>query len=281
MRRLFSHAPLGLLHALGGFLGWCAFLFSPSYRRRFIANAALGGYRFSEVAAAVGHAGRMVAELPRMWWGPAPRWTWNDGGCIEAAYAAGRGILFLTPHMGGFELSPQALAADYGASHGPMTVLYRPARQPWLARLMATARSRPFLLAVPTTLSGVRGLLRALRRGEAVGLLPDQVPPEGMGVWVPFFGQPAYTMTRAARLAQQSGATVLLAWTERLPWGRGFVVHVKARPDPLPDDLAAATAALNTDMEDMIRLRPDQYLWGYARYKKPRALAPSPEAAAP
>lgn len=271
-----SRAPLSLLHAVGALLGWCAFMLSPGYRRRFVANAALAGYRFTEVRKAVGHAGRMVAELPRMWWGAAPRWTWNDEGCIADAYAAGRGILFLTPHMGGFELSPQALAADFGKQNGPMTVLYRPARQPWLARRMATARQRPYLQAVPTTLAGVRSLLRALRRGEAVGLLPDQVPPDGMGVWVPFFGQPAYTMTLAARLAHQSGATVLLAWTERLPLGRGFVVHVRPRLSELPKDLTAATAALNTDMENMIRLRPDQYLWGYARYKQPRAMPPAP-----
>lgn len=250
-----------------------AFLCSATYRRRFLANAALAGYRFSQVAGAVAHAGRMVAELPRLWWGPAPRWIWDDDGCIAEAYAAGHGIVFLTPHLGGFELSPQALAADYGAAHGSMTVLYRPARQAWLARRMSTARTRPHLQAVPTTLAGVRELLRALRRGEAVGLLPDQVPPEGMGEWVPFFGQPAYTMTLAARLAQQSGATVLLAWTERLPWGRGFAVHVRARSEPLPADLVQATAALNLDMESMIRCRPDQYLWGYARYKRPRAVS--------
>lgn len=271
MIRLLSHAPLWLLHAAGAVLGWCAFLLSPTYRRRFVANAALAGYRFRDVRGAVGQTGRMVGELPRMWWGAPPRWVWDDAGCIAEAYAAGRGILFLTPHMGGFELSPQALAADYGAAHGPMTVLYRPSRQPWLAKRMATARTRPNLQAVPTTLAGVRGLLRALRRGEAVGLLPDQVPPEGMGVWVPFFGQQAYTMTLAARLAQQSGATVLLAWTERLSWGRGFRVHVRARSAPLPEELAQATAALNNDMEHLIRQRPDQYLWGYARYKKPRA----------
>jgi len=270
---LVSHAPLLLLNAVGYLLGWSAFLLSGTYRRRFLANAAQAGYGFAELRGAVGHAGRMVAELPRMWWGPAPRWQWDDAGCIAEAYAAGRGILFLTPHMGGFELSPQALAADYGPAHGPMTVLYRPARQPWLAKLMSTARERPHLAAVPTTLAGVRGLLRALRRGEAVGLLPDQVPPDGMGTWAPFFGRPAYTMTLAARLAQQSGATVLLAWTERLSWGRGFVIHVRARRQALPADLGDASAALNIEMENMIRQCPDQYLWGYARYKQPRALS--------
>ncbi len=272
MLRLLSRAPLPLLHLLGAALGWLAFIVSASYRRRFHENAALAGYAFAEVRGAVAHAGRMVAELPRLWFGTPPRWSWDDGGCIARAYAAGRGILFLTPHMGGFELSPQALAADYGADHGPMTILYRPARQRWLARLMASARVRPHLASVPTTLAGVRQLLRALRRGEAVGLLPDQVPPEGLGLWSPFFGREAYTMTLAARLAQQSGAVLLLAWTERLPRGRGFVVHVHERAQPLPAGLPGAVAALNRDMEQLIRQRPSQYLWGYARYKGPRGL---------
>ena len=275
--RLLSRLPLPLLHLLGAALGWVAFLASGGYRRRFYENAALAGYAASDVRGAVAHAGRMVAELPRLWFGAPPRWTWDDGGCIARAYASGRGILFLTPHMGGFELSPQALAADYGAAHGPMTVLYRPARQPWLARLMASARVRPHMASVPTTLAGVRQLLRALRRGEAVGLLPDQVPPEGLGLWSPFFGRPAYTMTLAARLAQQSGAALLLAWTERLPYGRGFTVHVRERSESLPAALEDAVAALNRNMEDLIRQCPAQYLWGYARYKGPRPLPAEPE----
>lgn len=273
MLRLLSHAPLWLLHPLGAVLGWCAFLASPSYRRRFVGNAALAGYRFASVAGAVAHAGRMVAELPRLWFGSEPRWTWSDPASVAQAYAAGRGVLFLTPHMGGFEISAQAAAADFGALHGPMTVLYRPARQPWLAELMASARQRPYLTSVPTTLTGVRGLVRALRRGEAVGLLPDQVPPDGLGLWSPFFGREAYTMTLAARLIQQTGATVVLARTERLSWGRGFVIHTAPRNGALPSELPAAVAALNHDMEQLIRQQPSQYLWGYARYKAPRVVA--------
>ena len=78
-------------------------------------------------------------------------------------------------------------------------------------------------------------MMRALRRGETVGLLPDQVPPEGMGVWAPFFGRPAYTMTLAARLVQQTGAAVLLLWGERLPRGaRLRACACSPLPEPLP-----------------------------------------------
>jgi KDO2-lipid IV(A) lauroyltransferase len=126
----------------------------------------------------------------------------------------------------------------------------------------------------PATLGGVRQMIRALRHGRAVGLLPDQVPPLGMGVWVPFFGRPAYTMTLAARLVQQTGAVPLLIWGERLAGGAGYMVRVSELPEPLPaiDPTQAESAAvINRAMECLIRQCPGQYLWGYNRYKQPRA----------
>jgi len=271
--RFFSLLPLWLLHVLGAAMGWLVFLASPTYRRRFTANAALAGYRFDAVRAAVGHAGRMVAELPRLWLGaPLPCRLVGEA-CVQEAYAAGRGIVFLTPHLGCFELSVQAAARRWSAQHGPITVLYRPARQPWLAKVMETARNRPGMQAVPTTLAGVRQMIKALRRGEAVGLLPDQVPPEGQGVWAPVFGRDAYTMTLAARLAQQTGAAVLLARCERQSWGRGFVLYFEPLAAPLCNDLEAAVLQINQGMERVIRQCPQQYLWGYGRYKQPRSDA--------
>ena len=268
--RLFSVFPLWLLHALGAAMGWVTFAASPTYRRRFIDNAALAGYRFADVRAAVAHAGRMVAELPRLWLGAPPPCRLVGEDCVERAYAAGRGIIYLTPHLGSFELSAQAAARRWSAQHGPITVLYRPARQPWLARVMETARDRPGMQAVPTTLAGVRQMIKALRRGEAVGLLPDQVPPEGQGLWSPVFGRSAYTMTLAARLAQQTGAAVVLVRCERLPWGRGYVAHFEPLPAPLDATLEAAVGQINQAMEQLIRQCPQQYLWGYGRYKQPR-----------
>ncbi|MCW5236784.1 lysophospholipid acyltransferase family protein [Verminephrobacter eiseniae] len=274
--RFFSVLPLWLLHALGAALGWAAFCASARYRQRFCAHAALAGYSFGAVRAAVAHAGRMVAELPRLWLGAPLPCRLEGAACVERAYAAGRGIVYLTPHQGCFELSAQAAARRWSAAHGPITVLYRPARQAWLARLMATARNRPGMLAVPTTLVGVRQMLLALRRGEAVGLLPDQVPPAGQGHWAPFFGRDAYTMTLAVRLARQTGAAIVLARCERLAWGRGFVTHFEPLAAPLASPLEAAVLQINQAMEQLIRQCPGQYLWGYARYKPPRAEAASP-----
>ena len=268
--RLFSHFPLFFLHLIGWVLGWLAYGLSPQYRQRFAENAALAGYSVAQVRGAIGQAGRMVAELPRLWMGAPMHYKWDNDAAVDRAYAAGQGIVFLTPHMGCFEISAQSAAERYSGRYGPMTVLYRPARQAWLANVMASARNRPGLETAPTNLAGVRQMIRALRNGRAVGLLPDQVPPDGMGQWAPVFGRKAYTMTLAARLVQQTGATVLVAWAERLSWGRGFCIHVRELPEPLSSDLDRAVAQINQAMEQLIRECPQQYLWGYARYKQPR-----------
>lgn len=271
--RLVSGWPLGLLHAVGGMLGWITWLASPTYRRRFAGNSARAGYRFDQVRAAIAHAGRMAAETPRLWFGPPVPVEWDGTELLEAAYAARRGIVFMTPHLGCFEITAQAVAARYHAIHGPLTVLYRPARQPALAAVIDNARRRDGLETAPTTLAGVRQMIRTLRAGHAVGLLPDQVPPEGMGLWAPFFGQDAYTMTLAARLLLQTGATPLLVWGERLARGRGFRLHFRVLAEPLAGELAPAVAQINRAMEGLIRECPQQYLWGYGRYKTPRSGA--------
>ena len=269
--RALSVLPLWLLHVAGWVLGWVAYLGSAVYRHRLRGNAAQAGMAGGEVRAAVGESGKLVAELPRLWFGAEVPIGWDGAQWIEQAHQQGRGIVFLTPHIGCFELSVQAVSQRWSPVHGPITILYRPARQRWLAEVMQTARNRPGIAAVPTTLQGVRQMLKALRRGEAVGLLPDQVPPQGLGLWSPFFGREAYTMTLAARLVQQTGASVILARCERLTFGRGYVLHLQDLAAPLAPELEAAVLQINQAMEQLIRQSPEQYLWGYARYKQPRA----------
>jgi KDO2-lipid IV(A) lauroyltransferase len=268
--KLLSVLPLWLLHGLGWLLGWVVFGLSGVYRRRFLDNAQHAGLTWRDWVCAVGHSGRLVAELPRLWLGRPVPVLWDGAEHVAQALEVGCGIVFLTPHLGCFEITAQAYAQRFGQSDKPMTVLFRPPRQHWLRELVIASRLRPGLQTAPTTLSGVKQLIKALKKGESVGLLPDQVPPKGMGVMAPFFGRDAYTMTLSARLAQQTGATVLLAWGERLRWGRGFRVHVHPLEVPLPADLHAATTVINQAMEKLVRQCPGQYLWGYARYKQAR-----------
>ena len=268
--RCLSALPLPLLHALGWPLGWLSFLLSPRYRRRLVSHARLAGVSRGQALASVAEAGKLVTELPRLWLGRPVPVSWRGAEHIEAALADGLGLLFLTPHLGCFEITAQAYALRFGAHH-PMTVLFRPARQPWLRDLVAGARQRPGLHAAPTTLAGVKQLLKALKHAEAVGLLPDQVPPLGQGVWAPFFGRDAYTMTLSARLAHAGPVRVMLSWGERLPWGRGYVIHVHPMAEALSDVPVQAAAQINRAMECLVRESPTQYLWSYDRYKAPRA----------
>lgn len=278
-----SHVPLRLLHVLGAALGMAVYWASPTYRRHLQDHVLLAGVSRSCIGSAARHAGRMVAELPWLWARGSDRPLgglihWENTARLEAALATGRGVLLLSPHIGAFEVIAQSFAERYGRTH-PMTALYRPARQEWLRDLVAQSRNRPGLQTVPAALAGVRQMLRALRRGEAVGLLPDQVPPEGQGVWAPFLGKPAYTMTLVGRLARQAGSEVLLLWCERLPGGRGHRIRVQDPPHPWPDsdDAAVWARAVNEAMEYVIRQAPEQYLWSYNRYKQPRPQPPAEE----
>jgi KDO2-lipid IV(A) lauroyltransferase len=177
--------------------------------------------------------------------------------------ARGKGIIFLTPHLGCFEIS-----ALYGAQRLPLTVLYRPPKQRWLEPLMVAGRRRWQAVVAPATLRGVRMLYRALARGEAVGLLPDQAPGVGEGAWADFFGRPAYTMTLPRRLHERSGAAVIMAFAERLPRGRGYRLHLEELPGHALDE-----ASLNRAIEAQVRRCPAQYLWSYNRYKAPAGAA--------
>jgi Kdo2-lipid IVA lauroyltransferase/acyltransferase len=171
------------------------------------------------------------------------------------------------------------MARAYTARFGhvqPVTVLYRPARQRALREFQEQARKRPSMPTAPANLAGVRQMLRALKKRESVGLLPDQVPPDGQGVWAPFFGKPAYTMTLGTRLAQQTGAHCTVLRCERLPHGAGYVIHSSELVRPLPtgtdaEAMLAAATIINESMEQVILSDPGQYLWGYNRYKPPRA----------
>lgn len=268
--KFLSVFPLWLLHALGWGVGWLAFLGSATYRRRFLDNARQAGLTRAQWRRAVGESGKLAAELPRLWLGRPVAVQWQGRDHVQAALQQRRGVVFLTPHLGCFEITAQAYARQFGQGEQPITVLFRPPRQSWLREVVTRSRARPGMHTAPTTLAGVKQMLKALKAGQCVGLLPDQVPPQSQGVWVPFFGKPAYTMTLSARLVHQTGAQVLLAWGERLPWGQGYVVHVQPLAAALASDPDTAAAQLNHAMESLIAQAPAQYLWGYARYKTPR-----------
>ncbi len=278
--RFLSLLPLRLLHFVGSCLGRSAYVLGARYRELTTQNltrAGLDPQALGLVAAA--EAGRAVLELPKLWMRPqaevVARVVQVSGwALVEQAWQAGKGILFLTPHLGCFEIT-----AQYYASFRPMTVLYRRPKHASLVPLIERGRGANLRLAA-ADMSGVRALLKALRSGEAAGMLPDQVPGAGEGVWAPFFGRPAYTMTLAARLAG-TGATVLLAYAERLPRGEGYHLRLFPFPGNLVGTVEEQATQINLALESLIRQCPTQYAWGYNRYKRPSGAPAAPGTDAP
>jgi KDO2-lipid IV(A) lauroyltransferase len=267
--RVLGNLPLIILHGVGAIAGWITYLASSRYRHRLRENlaAAIPGSG-AMLGAAIVEAGRTMLELPAVWFRPASgvaAMTASVEGwdCVEAALERGRGIVILTPHLGCFEITAQCYALRH-----PITVLYRRPRKRFLEPLLIAGRARPTLHLAPADRSGVRLLLKALQRGEAVGMLPDQAPRFGEGVWADFFGRPAYTMTLAGRLAVSTGAQVVLVFAERLPAGRGFRVHFA--PGPAAGGDESFERRMNRALEALILKHPAQYLWAYDRYKMPK-----------
>lgn len=276
---LFSRLPLSALQALGGWLGALAAQVPGRYHDRLIANFR---HAYPDVTPAMlkeagRSAGRMVFEMPYFWVRKngaqvAPHLFDVCRTAIERAMADGRGLIFLTPHLGCFEVLPQAYARER-----PVTSLFKPPRKESLRAWIEHMRTGPNMHMAPADPRGVRMLVRALKRGEAIGILPDQTPTGGEGVWAPFFGKPAYTMTLVHRLHRLTGAPVVALFAERLPRGTGYRLHVEEIGD-LPEDATQAATRINAAIERLIAVAPTQYLWGYNRYKHPKGADAPPAA---
>lgn len=269
--RIIARLPLPLIHAIGIVVGW-SYFGTGRMARRTRTNIAASGIarddaeRRTIARRSMAESGKGALEIIAIWLLPQKKilkWmrACNGWEHVEEAWRANRGIIFLTPHLGCFEIT-----AQYYAAHRPISVLYRPPRQAWLAPLIQSGRERGGVKLAPTTLAGVRELIKTLKKGGAIGILPDQNPGKNEGVWADFLGRPAYTMTLAHRLAQSTGAKVLMAFGERLPWGRGYIVHIE------PLDADPTPAAINLAIEKMIRQKPEQYLWSYPRHRKPKGV---------
>jgi KDO2-lipid IV(A) lauroyltransferase len=277
--RLLARLPLRWYHLLGGWLGWLVYWSSPRYSSRLRANLRASGVCADEadfqriLRNAIVEAGRQGIEILPLWFRPQEQVTPLVRSCTGEqefmdAYRAGRGVIFLTPHLGCFEIS-----AMYVAERIPITVLYRPPHARWLEKLMVAGRARGQEKLAPANIRGVRRLAKALKRGESIGVLPDQVPSAGDGVWVDFFGRPAYTMTLMGRLCESLDPAVFLAVAKRLPRGAGYEIEVNRIHGGLAGE--AGARRMNAAVEAMVRKHPEQYLWSYNRYKHP-AGAPLP-----
>jgi len=277
---LIAHLPLRMLHALGALLGWATYLLSGKYAARLREN--LGYYNAGRhpsefrklLRASVVEAGKSLAELPWVWRRPLTEVVSKVHNCygreyLDEALRSGRGVIVLTPHLSCFEIISLYVAAEL-----PVTAMYSTPKRVWMDQMLRSGRQRGHMRLARADLGGVRTLLKALKRGEIIGLLPDQVPSQGEGEWADFFGRPAYTMTLVGRLLQATGARLLLSHAVRRPHGEGYDIYFT--PMELQTGIPL-TRQINSALEKIIRTRPAQYLWSYNRYKIPPDVIP-PEA---
>lgn len=249
-------------------MGVVVYCFSKTYRTHLKENLKKADYTLNLRWECAKNAGKQVLEVFFFW---RENFQKNLGCTVEVvgeeilkeAQANPFGILFITPHLGAFELT-----AQWYAQMAEITVLYRAPKQKWLDEVILKNRARENLHLATADKIGVKKLLKALKNGKAIGILPDQTPKTGEGVWVNFFHAPAYTMTLAAKLTQ-SKASVVYVVAKRLPQSKGFQLCFFRPQVPFEGDIPARAQLINNDLERLIRTCPEQYLWGYNRYKKP------------
>ena len=270
MFKCFAILSLPVLHKIGATLGWVIYFCSvksANIQKENIKNSGLtnNDAHFNKVLHEnIAETGKAVLETLAIWQKKEAEllplikqvYGWN---IVKNALLGGKGIIFLTPHLGCFEIT----SIYYGSKH-PITVLYRVPKMNWLMPLILAGRTRTGVSLAQANASGVRKLMQALKRGEAIGILPDQIPAAGEGEWADFFGLPAYTMTLASKLAEKTGATVIMAYGERLENGAGYHIHLTKIHS------IATPALLNKAIEQQIAQKPSQYLWRYNRYKQRR-----------
>lgn len=268
--KLIAWLPLRWVHRVGAGLGWLSYWLDRKSNQIAVSNILQSGLTENHAQAqqlmkrSRLEAGKALLETFFIWGQSAARLLpliqqvhgWET---VIEAQQNGKGLIFLTPHLGCFEIT-----SIYYGSQYPITVLYRPPKMQSLSKLVVSGRQKGKVEMAPANASGVRKLLQALKSGQAVGILPDQIPRSGEGEWADFFGKPAYTMGLASKLASKTNAVIVMAFGQRLPDGQGFDIHLQR-----VDDISTP-ALLNQAIERQIAQCPEQYLWQYNRFKQRR-----------
>jgi KDO2-lipid IV(A) lauroyltransferase len=268
--------PLGVLRGVGWLTGRVALPLAPRDRRWALAHIARAfpereeRWRRALARRCAGHLGMVLGEVAWLWAAsPEAIQARTDVEGVEhltGDLGPKRGAILVTGHCGNWEWLNLAL----GASGVPMTVTAREVYDPRLDELARRLRSR---FGGESALRGKDAggrLVRALRKGRVIGLLIDQ-DIDAPGVFVEFFGQPAWTPSGAALLALRTGRPVVMGFGTRLPNGRMRLsfsppVEIVRGPD-LEGDVAALTAILTAHIERQVRAHPEQWVWMHRRWK--------------
>jgi KDO2-lipid IV(A) lauroyltransferase len=268
-----SWLPLRTNQFLGALLGRLVWTFGSKPRLITETNLRLcyphvNGREFRDlVRHSLIETGKQLTECAWIWHRPVLQtqkliMVGQGQALLDEARKSAMGLIMVTPHIGNWELCLLPLSRQH-----PLTYFYKSPKIAGLDSVIVNWRAHLGGQAATLDAAGIRGALKVLKAGGTLGILPDQEPEAGGGIFAPFFNEPALTMTLLSKIANRSGATVLFCVAERLARGKGWRFHVlPAEPAVSSDVLIDATAALNRGVEQCISLCPAQYLWDYRRF---------------
>lgn len=270
----FSNLPLKKSHRIGSFIGWLIWFYNGEMRRVSEQNieACLPELTKPErerlVKKSLIETGKTMAEVPFLWQGQQSKLEEKirrvyGVEIIEKAIASGKGIVAFAPHLGAWEV-----AGLYLSKHYPMVTMYKPSHIDGVDDLIQSGRTRFGTKLVATDIKGVKQLLRGLKNGDLVGMLPDQDPGKNGGEFAPFFGIEANSMTLANKILNKSGAVAIFCIAKRLEDGQGYEIQISLADEAISNkNILVALTAMNADLEKVIRTCPEQYQWSYKRFK--------------
>lgn len=271
--RLLSLLPLAATDRIGQLLGSLAWRL-PSRRRSVIeTNLRIAFPQCSEAERQRIHRQHLI-EMARLLLESGAVWYWSEQRIlrrivrvdgrehVDRARASGKGYLMVSAHLGNWEILNL-----WGSIEMPVVSLYKQPSDPRLDPVIRRSRERFGATLVASGSPAMRRILAQLRQGGCVGMMIDQQPKQGEGLFAPFFGHPALTMTLVRRLTRQTGCEVLLVSTHRLGRGRGWAISIEPADKAIADDDPLRSIRVLHDwLEDAIRAHPAQYLWSYKRY---------------
>ena len=219
------------------------------------------------VRASLKHTSMTLFEATALWTWPLHRLAQLrkgvEGEELLTRRARGRGAIVLIPHFGNWEY-----IGYYLNTLETLTPLYQRRRSQAVDRALANARDRLGSRSAPDSVAGLRQLLKTLRAGGLLAILPDQVPSAGSGVVAPFFGRPALTMSLVSKLLQRMDVDIVVGTATRVPGG--FEIRLRAIDDAVRHpDPAVAARAINAAIETVVARDPAQYQWEYKRFRLP------------
>ena len=273
--KLFAKLPLPVIRGMAWLIGQILYRISSKTEKVIRRNFEIC---FPELSAQETEAlvkqtliekARLAMEIPVAWLGKRDVLervinVVNNQSLIDNYVEQKQPLIVAVPHIGNWEFFWHWLQLNY-----PAIGMYRPAKIEQLDELMLPSRERYGGQAFATDAKGIMGLLKALKGGGVMMLLPDQAPRVGAGAYAPFFGKPAYTMTLLHRFMRKTNSRLLLGSCLRNSDGKGFSINLYSPDfDDTTDNQEAFNRGMNEQIESIIKLAPAQYQWGYKRFKR-------------